>query len=72
MFLVWFWGDPHFETLDGANYTFNGWGEYTMLEAMDGFTIQARTTVVNPSNPGSATQFSAFAFGITNATVEVI
>ena len=25
------WGDPHFGTLDGASYTFNGHGEYTYL-----------------------------------------
>ena len=25
------WGDPHFGTLDGSSYTFNGHGEYTYL-----------------------------------------
>lgn len=26
-------GDPHFVTFDGANFTFNGRGEYVLLEA---------------------------------------
>ncbi|CAF4196691.1 unnamed protein product, partial [Rotaria magnacalcarata] len=25
------WGDPHFGTLDGNSYTFNGYGEYIYL-----------------------------------------
>ena len=40
----WFWGDPHIKTLDGGNYTFNGLGEYTMVDAKNGtFKLQART-----------------------------
>ncbi len=27
------WGDPHFETLDGKSFTFNGIGEYTLLSS---------------------------------------
>jgi hypothetical protein len=67
---AWGLGDPHIVTLDGANYTFNGWGEYT-LSQIGGFVFQGRTTAVNASAPGSATQFSAFAFGFSNDTVEV-
>lgn len=26
-------GDPHLKTLDGKGYTFNGWGEFTLLRA---------------------------------------
>lgn len=37
----------------------------------EGFTLQGRTVAVNESASGSATQFSAFAFGTPNATVEV-
>ena len=38
----WGWGDPHFVTLDGANYTFNGLGEYVMIDAQNGtFQLQA-------------------------------
>lgn len=55
----WFWGDPHFKTLDDKNYTFNGIGEYTMLDAESGsFILQART-VLAPGNRSIATVFSA-------------
>ena len=50
-------------TLDGLGYTFNGWGEYTVLLANTSsanFVVQGRTKVVENS---TATQFSAFAFG---------
>jgi hypothetical protein len=36
------WGDPHFETLDGISYTFNGYGEYTYL------------AITNNTSPSSA------------------
>lgn len=67
---AWGLGDPHITTLDGATYTFNGWGEYTLSQIGD-FVFQGRTTAVNASLDGSATQFSAFAFGVIDATVEV-
>ncbi|KAK2500184.1 hypothetical protein MC885_011117 [Smutsia gigantea] len=36
-------GDPHFVTFDGANFTFNGRGEYVLLEApLTGLVVQAR------------------------------
>ena len=65
---AWAWGDPHITTLDGRTYTFNGWGEYVLLEHLTnstiGFTLQGRTSPVNESISNSATQFSAFAFGV--------
>ena len=36
-------GDPHIVTLDGLKYTFNGKGEFTLVETHDnGFTLQGR------------------------------
>eukprot|EP00731_Ephydatia_muelleri_P017659 Em0010g757a len=55
-------GDPHFTTLDGKTYTFNGWGEYKVFQQQldSTFLFQARTApIVNTS----ATQFVGFAFG---------
>ncbi|XP_068760013.1 mucin-like protein [Montipora capricornis] len=54
----WLWGDPHFVTLDGGNYTFNGLGEYTMVNAKNGhFELQARTKLAKGG--GTATVFAA-------------
>ena len=70
LFTAWGIGDPHITTLDGRGYTFNGWGEYVLLEYVpEGstnakFVMQARTTSVDETNPNAATQFSAFVFGI--------
>ncbi|XP_066293398.1 sushi domain-containing protein 2-like [Branchiostoma lanceolatum] len=39
----WTWGDPHFLTLDGFSYTFNGAGEFLLLDVNNGeFRLQAR------------------------------
>ena len=36
-------GDPHMITLDGYRYTFNGHGEFTLLESLDKLlTVQVR------------------------------
>ena len=38
-------GDPHIVTLDGYQYTFNGKGEFILVETLDGsFTLQGRMT----------------------------
>ena len=72
--VAWGWGDPHITTLDGGTYTFNGWGEYVLLQVMppnngNNFTIQGRMV---PWNMTSATKYSSFAFGGFNQpTVEV-
>eukprot|EP00731_Ephydatia_muelleri_P009511 Em0005g97a len=62
--LTWGWGDPHITTLDGRGYTFNGWGEYTLLQSQDNatgleFTFQGRMVPLDGSN---ATRYTAFAF----------
>ena len=50
-------GDPHVITLDGRNYTFNGLGEYTMINVKDNFfQLQARTKIAKGG--GTATVFS--------------
>lgn len=37
------YGDPHIVTLDGHKYTFNGKGEFTLVETHDAsFTLQGR------------------------------
>lgn len=58
-------GDPHIVTLDGLNYTFNGYGEYTMLNISKKpiqFDFQARTDLATTANGTNinATIFSAF------------
>ena len=60
----WFFGDPHIRTLDGFQYTFNGLGEYTLIETTHGnFTLQGRTAKAVDKNGAErdATIFSAFA-----------
>eukprot|EP00039_Didymoeca_costata_P001063 m.49337 g.49337 ORF g.49337 m.49337 type:complete len:1181 (+) comp10612_c0_seq1:164-3706(+) len=34
--ITWAWGDPHFETLDGYQYTFNAHGEYLAFCTLPG------------------------------------
>ena len=56
--LAWCWGDPHFRTLDGRRYTFNGLGEYILTDINGIFQLQSRTAIAGNS---TATIFSAFA-----------
>ena len=60
------WGDPHIRTLDNLNFTFNGLGEYTLLQVRTEnvtFDIQGRTSRPMQDNGkySKATIFSAFA-----------
>ncbi|KAL3832136.1 hypothetical protein ACJMK2_023807 [Sinanodonta woodiana] len=68
-----FWGDPHIETLDKKKFTFNGWGEYTLV-SLDNFQLQSRTSRAERANGGlsNATIFSAFAAkDIIGSTIHV-
>ncbi|XP_067340597.1 sushi domain-containing protein 2-like isoform X2 [Channa argus] len=54
-------GDPHFITFDGVNYSFNGKGEYTLVTSAEKkLTIQGRTEALN-GNTINATKLSAVA-----------
>ncbi|VDI73636.1 Hypothetical predicted protein [Mytilus galloprovincialis] len=73
-------GDPHVDTLDGFQYTFNGWGEYTMMKITNEnvtFEVQARTDLATSKNGTdlkkiNATIFSGFAAKEDgNATMQV-
>ena len=45
------WGDPHFQTIDGMFYTFNGFGEYILLQSeAKNFTVQVRLAHVDETN----------------------
>ena len=63
------YGDPHIVTLDGLKYTFNGLGEYLLIQVNGAFTLQAR--MVRASNPRgeliNATVFSAIAMKMVNS-----
>ncbi|XP_072172571.1 uncharacterized protein [Diadema setosum] len=64
--ISWFFGDPHINTLDGRGYTFNGLGEYVMLEYTNGdpFVLQARTGKAfdeDGSEVDTGTVFTGFA-----------
>ncbi|XP_048583031.1 protein mesh isoform X2 [Nematostella vectensis] len=56
-------GDPHLVTLDGVEYTLNGFGEFTVLKVdSPQFTLQGRMKpLVNNGHATRATLFTAFA-----------
>ena len=54
------YGDPHIVTLDGFKYTFNGKGEFTLIETPNNrFTLQARM-IEAASDGGNAVQATVF------------
>ncbi|XP_061442802.1 sushi domain-containing protein 2 isoform X2 [Rhineura floridana] len=65
-------GDPHFITFDGTNFTFKGLGEYTVLESsLTSLRVQGRTHRAKLSNGTEAkvTGFSAIAMQENNSDV---
>lgn len=64
-------GDPHINTLDGVQYTFNGLGEFTLANVRDEnntliFTLQGRTD--KAGNGTQATNFVGLVAIIQNQT----
>ncbi|XP_042638061.1 mucin-4 [Orycteropus afer afer] len=69
---AWMFGDPHIITLDGANYTFNGLGDFLLVRAWDGnssFLLQGRTA---QTGTAQATNFIAFAAQYKSSSLEPI
>ena len=69
------YGDPHIVTLDGHKYTFNGKGEFTLIETQnEDFVLQGRMIqpTDNNDNSAAATVFSTIVGKETNSdTVQI-
>ncbi|CAF4821706.1 unnamed protein product, partial [Rotaria sp. Silwood2] len=80
------WGDPHFGTLDGTSYTFNGYGEYIYLAISNDtslsdafnassqsyiFMSQIRTIPISFSNVTVTKGFAARTNNIENQSVSI-
>ena len=69
------YGDPHIVTLDNHKYTFNGKGEFTLVETADlTFTLQGRMEQPMGDNTTLGTVFTAIVahqeVGTVSRTVE--
>lgn len=66
------WGDPHFQTVDGHTYTFNGLGEYVLLQSPENnLEIQVRLTLLDMlSTDFNATVISAVV--VKQGTAQVV
>ncbi|CAF3977564.1 unnamed protein product [Rotaria sp. Silwood2] len=80
------WGDPHFGTLDGTSYTFNGYGEYIYLAISNStspsaafnassqsyiFMSQIRTIPIMSNDATVTKSFAARSNNIESETVKV-
>ena len=66
-------GDPHYRTFDGAYFTFNGQGDFILMEALDEsdnvvFALQGR---LDTTPPFPVTTHQALAFGHSNLAFHV-
>ena len=51
LIVAWMFGDPHFASVDNNNFTFNGIGEYLLLESSSNdLTIQSRLVQFENTN----------------------
>ncbi|XP_066889608.1 mucin-4 [Kogia breviceps] len=69
---AWMFGDPHITTLDGANYTFNGLGDFLLVRTWDrnsSFLLQGRTA---QTGSAQATNFIAFAAEYNSSSLDPI
>ena len=68
---AWVVGSLHFTTLDGFTYTFNGLGDYLLLnDTSSTFQVQVRTKEISSDNY-NATQLEALSLGEEGSVVEV-
>ena len=67
----WLIGDPHMLTIDGHQYTFNGRGEFTMVNTLNNsFTIQGRMVpIVTDQGESKGTVLSSIAVKSTNSDI---
>ncbi|PIK46326.1 putative fibrillin-1 [Apostichopus japonicus] len=67
----WMFGDPHMETLDKYPYTFNGLGEFTLVDINNGqFVLQGRMErALTETDIANGTVFTGFAGKLQNSTL---
>ncbi|XP_010181649.1 PREDICTED: mucin-4-like, partial [Mesitornis unicolor] len=66
-------GDPHITTLDGLTYTFNGLGDFVLLQASNAqtsFMLQGRTAQTGTAQATNFVAFAAQYISTTTTTVE--